>query len=106
MVIWPLVLVDLSGMGLQPPRWPMEAALRGEAHILQVMPSDADVEAYGAADLAGVGYGDDVAVGLLEEEEADFDDAAFAVVDVDAVAVELVVVDVGGGEGDLASRRG
>ncbi len=45
--------------------------------------------------LAGVGYGDDVAVGLFVEEEADFDAAAFAVVDVDAVAVELVVVDVG-----------
>src|SRR5271168_1624265 len=29
---------DLSGMGLQPPFCPIEAAFRGEAHILQVMP--------------------------------------------------------------------
>ena len=57
----------------------------------------ADVEAYGAADLAGVGYGDDVAVWLAEEEEADFGAAAFAVVEVHAEAVELVVVEIGGG---------
>ena len=38
MVIWPPALVLLRGTGLQPPGWPMEAGLSGEAHILQVMP--------------------------------------------------------------------
>ena len=70
----------------------------------------ADVEADGAADLAGVGHRDDGAVGLFEEQEADLDVAAFSVVEMDAEAVQLVVVDVSGGEGDLRAdernRRG
>src|ERR1700680_4719384 len=66
----------------------------------------ANVEAYRAADAAGVGYGDDVAVGLAEEKEADLRLAALAVVDVHAVAVQLVVVDVGGGDHDVAADQG
>jgi len=66
----------------------------------------ADVEADRAADVAGVGDGDDVAVGLLVEEETDFGAAAFAVVDVDAVAVELVVGDLRGGHNGLATNEG
>src|ERR1035441_8196698 len=59
-----------------------------------------EIEADRAADLAGVGDGDDVAVGLLVEQEADLDRASLAVVDVDAEAVELVVVDGRGGQRD------
>ena len=66
----------------------------------------ADVEAYRAADLAGVGYGGDVAVGFFVEEEANFGGVSFSVVELDAVAVELVVVDLGGGDGDLGSDEG
>src|ERR1700723_1679623 len=65
------------------------AHLAGDALI-------ADVEAHRSADLAGVGDRDDGAVGLFEEKKADLKIAALAVVEVDAVAVKLVVVDLGG----------
>lgn len=66
----------------------------------------ADVEADRAADVAGVGNGDDVAVGLLVKEEADLGGLALGVVDEDAKAVELVVVDIGSGDGDLPADEG
>lgn len=66
----------------------------------------ADVEADRAADVAGIGYGDDVAVGLFEEKEADLDAAALAVVNANAVAVELVVGDLRGGHNGLTADEG
>ncbi len=73
----------------------------------------AHVEADRAADGAGIGYGDDVAVGLAIEEEADFGIGSFAVGrvgDVDGVAVEGglagFVGDFGGGDGDLVADEG
>ena len=56
--------------------------------------------------MAGVGDGDDVAVGLFVEEEADLGGLALGVVDEDAEAVDVVVVDVGGGKGDLVAHEG
>src|SRR6185312_5566116 len=57
----------------------------------------ADIEPNRAADVAGVGDRDEIAVWLFEEQETDFGGLAVRAVDVDGVAVKLVVRDLGCG---------
>src|SRR5438270_10320905 len=58
------------------------------------------VEPDRAADLAGVGDRDDLAVGLLVQQEADLRRVAFAVVDVHSETVQVVIIDRGRGQCD------
>ena len=105
MTTWPFSRVDFSGIGIAAALLPHRSGVQRRGAHLAGDSLAADVEADRAADLAGVGDRDDVAIGLFEEEEAYLGGAAFAVVDAHAVAVELVVVDGGGRQGDLGADQ-
>ena len=80
--------------------------IQGAGTHLANDPLAAHVEADWPADGAGVGDGDYVAIGLLEEKETNLRRVAVSIIDVDALAVQLFIGNLTGGNGDLLADEG